>query len=256
LPFTVLPAPYPGIITGNTNICVGAVTTLSDNVSGGTWTSFASTIATVSATGLVTGLTSGADVISYTVSNSCGSNSATIAINIDPLPDIAAITGATVVSIGGTTDLYDAISGGSWSSSNTSVATVNGAGIVSGISTGSAMITYTMINGFGCTDDTSILITVVASTGINNINVNNGYKLSPNPATNEITITWQNQTAQTAEVVITDMVGREVLRKTINLTRSTGNSLLSLSAIQDGTYIVTITSPDGCYTGKLVIIQQ
>ena len=253
---TVLPAPYPGIITGINNICVGAVTTLSDLISGGTWSSAATSVATISAAGIVTGISSGADVISYTVANACGSSSATTNINIDPLPDIAAITGTIVVNLGGTANLYDAVSGGSWSSSNTSVATVNGSGIVTGISLGTAIITYTMINGFGCSIDTTILITVEPTTDINKLNGNNGYKLYPNPATNDITITWQNQTAQSAEIVITDMVGKEVFRNTMNIVQSSGSSQVNLAGIPDGAYIVTIMSASSFYTGKLVILKQ
>jgi hypothetical protein len=56
---------------------------------------------------------------------------------------IGPITGITHVCSGSTTALSDATSGGTWGSSNTAIATVNATGVVSGVSFGTSVITYT-----------------------------------------------------------------------------------------------------------------
>ncbi|NDC41647.1 MAG: hypothetical protein EBZ77_08870, partial [Chitinophagia bacterium] len=59
----------------------------------------------------------------------------------------AAISGATFVCTGRTTTLSTTTTGGSWSSSNTSLATVSTGGVVTGLSSGSVNISYTMPSG-------------------------------------------------------------------------------------------------------------
>ena len=74
---TVIQAPSPGTISGATNVCTGLTITLSDPVAGGTWSSSNSAVASVSAVGIVAGVSAGTATISYTFTNTCGSRSAT-----------------------------------------------------------------------------------------------------------------------------------------------------------------------------------
>jgi uncharacterized protein YjdB len=130
----------PGPITGVLTVCVGATTTLADATLGGTWTSGAITIATVgSATGIVTGVAPGTATISY--STGLGSPAtAVVTVNAAPTP----VTGTPTVCVGATTTLASTPAGGSWSTSTPSVATVVAtSGVVSGVSVGTATITYT-----------------------------------------------------------------------------------------------------------------
>lgn len=60
----------------------------------------------------------------------------------------AAIGGTATVCSGATTALSDATTGGIWSSDNSGVATVNGSGVVTGVSAGSVVISYS--TGAGC----------------------------------------------------------------------------------------------------------
>jgi hypothetical protein len=82
-----------GAITGASTVCVGASVPLVDTASGGVWSSSGSN-ATVSA-GLVTGITSGTSVISYTVTNACGTRFATQEVTVLEAP-------APVLSVSGT----------------------------------------------------------------------------------------------------------------------------------------------------------
>ena len=146
---TVNLTPSAGSITGVASICAGATATMTDAASGGVWSSSATSIATVTAGGGVTGVAAGSVVISYSVTNTCGTAVASHPITINPLPAAGIITGPTTVCIGAAITLADAASGGTWSSSNTSLATVSAAGIVSGVASGTLGISYTVANSCG-----------------------------------------------------------------------------------------------------------
>ncbi len=143
--FTVYPRPLAGTITGPVGVCEGGATiTLSDTTAAfaGTWTSGTSSVATIdSTTGLVTGIVPGTTVITYTVSNSCGSTAATYTINVYPLPHAGVITGVAVVCHGATTILDDTATGGVWSMTN-GRATISATGSVFGISRGLDTVVY------------------------------------------------------------------------------------------------------------------
>jgi len=78
----------------------------------------------------------------------------------------AAISGATFVSEGYTTQLSDATAGGTWSSSDESIATVSASGIVTGVSVGSVTISYS--NGDG---------TATLDMEVNPVRITNGFNL-------------------------------------------------------------------------------
>ena len=163
---TVNSLPSAGTITGATTVCAGSVTTLSDATAtgAGTWSSSSTGTATVDASGVVSGIMPGTSVISYTVTNSCGSASASLTITVNPLPSAGSITGTTTLCTGTTATLSDgtASSAGIWSSSNAAVVTVTSSGVISGIMPGTATIFYTVSNSCG-TDIASVVITVSTS---------------------------------------------------------------------------------------------
>jgi len=137
---TITINPLPDPITGIDSVCDnGATTPLSDMTTGGSWSSSPLSVATVSpGTGIVTGILAGGATITYTSLLNC---IATFPMTVDPSP--AAITGAYNECVGLTTDLSDAVPGGVWSSSNNALATVNTTGVVTGIVTGTVLISYT-----------------------------------------------------------------------------------------------------------------
>ncbi|MBX2907812.1 MAG: Ig-like domain-containing protein [Taibaiella sp.] len=130
-------------VTGTTNVCKGLTTTLSSATMGGMWASGNSAVATVDmSTGEVTGVNAGAAVITYSVNTGC---MAIANVVVNALP--ANITGAMSVCEGSTATLMNATSGGSWSSSDDALATVSSSGVVTGVASGSVMITYTLPTG-------------------------------------------------------------------------------------------------------------
>jgi uncharacterized protein YjdB len=131
-----------GIISGPSNVCVGSLITLTETVSGGAWSS-SNTHATITTSGVVTGITPGTDTISYTISSSCGISATTKIITINAASTAGVISGPTSVCAGAVITLTNSISGGTWSSSNTN-ASVNTAGVVTGIIGGTDIISYTV----------------------------------------------------------------------------------------------------------------
>jgi uncharacterized protein YjdB len=137
--------PLPAAIAGVSAICQGLNTTLSSASPGGTWASSSTFIASVGVTsGLVNGSNAGVVTIAYTLSTGC---SVSRLFTVHALP--AAIAGSASVCLGTTGALTNATAGGTWTSSNVSVASIDTGGIVSGISLGTSVITYTL--GVGCT---------------------------------------------------------------------------------------------------------
>jgi Zn-dependent metalloprotease/uncharacterized protein YjdB len=131
--------PLPSAITGVLTVCAGATTSLFDASPTGTWTSGSPAVATVvPATGVVTGVIAGTSDITYTLPTGC-LTSATVTVNA---PSAGAIAGSASVCIGQTTGLTDGVPGGTWSSSNPALATINSFGTVTGVATGVVIISY------------------------------------------------------------------------------------------------------------------
>ena len=158
---SVLAVPGLAAITGSSGVCVGATIMLSDADAGGTWASGNTAIATINpSTGMITGVAAGTTTISYSVTNICGSGTATRTQTVNPQPAIAAIAGPTAICTGASVTLTDAIAGGVWSSSNTAVAAAGSTGVVSGITAGTSVIIYTVTNIFGCSNAALVTATV------------------------------------------------------------------------------------------------
>jgi uncharacterized protein YjdB len=141
----------PAAITGDGDLCVGESAQLGNTSIGGGWSSSNSSIATINANGMVTGVGPGTAVISYTVTNAAGCTAAaTLTVNVAASVIVGAITGDTLLCNGSTTTLSSTTSGGVWSSSNPSVATVNNSGVVQALSAGSTQIIYTVNGSSAC----------------------------------------------------------------------------------------------------------
>jgi uncharacterized protein YjdB len=156
---TVTAPPTAGTLSGNQSICVTGTTAFASTISGGTWSSSATGVATVDATtGLVTGIAAGTATITYTVTGTggCSNATATRTVTVTAPPTAGTLSGNQSICVTGTTAFASTVSGGSWSSSATGVATVNATtGLVTGITAGTATITYTVTGTGGCSDATA-----------------------------------------------------------------------------------------------------
>jgi hypothetical protein len=92
----------------------------------------------------------------------CESNRGVITININPLPTLTAITGTLSATVSNTSVLSNSTTGGSWTSSDNTVANINPNGVVSALKAGTTTITYTYTNSNNCSINVTALFTVNA----------------------------------------------------------------------------------------------
>jgi subtilisin family serine protease/uncharacterized protein YjdB len=211
----------PAAITGTTNICATNATTLAATPAGGTWSSSNAVSATVgSTTGLVMGITTGTTTISYVLPTGCAS-SATVSVNAAP----AANTGYALLCIGqpvSVTLLGNAVAGGTWTSSNAARVVTSTAGLMKGMSLGTAVVTYRHPSGCYSTTEVTVNAAVANITGTTNVCVSSTVLLANTTSAG----TWSSSNAGVA---------------TIN---SATGSLVGIAA---GTANVTYQVSLGCY---------
>jgi hypothetical protein len=91
-------------------------------------------------------------------------------------------------------------------------------------------------------------MTVNDCTGIDE-NMQQQVRIFPNPAKNVISIEFETATDNTVNVSIFNAQGRIVMEETI----TQGNSVLNVSNLQKGIYIVRLSAPSLNETVKLVL---
>ena len=210
--------PVVNAITGSGSVCAGSTITLANTTNGGVWSSPDNSIATVDASGNVTGVSAGTVNIKYAVTNSCGTTNVFKSITVNALPPLNPIVGFNTVCKNASIHLTNSQSGGVWSSGTPANGTIDGLGNVTGINAGTTtLITYTYTDANTCTNSVNKTITinalpVVTVTGVmNTTNVvmtgggANTYSWSSGEATQSIT--KPVSTTATYNVVGTDVNG-------------------------------------------------
>ena len=242
---------FGSTITGSTSVCTGNTATLSDLVMGGTgtWTSSNPAIATVGTSGLVTGMTTGTTTIDYSVANACSSDIGARTMTVLTVPTAGSITSTdTAVCIGSIIHLADATSGGTWGNT-TGNATVS-AGAVTGMTAGTDTIKYTVTNSCG-TAVAAYKVTIVDCTPPASVSTTGAVHMYINPNPNNGTFNLYIPAASTAQanVLITDVAGREVLHTAI----STNSSAQLQLPVAPGIYLLQATAGNDRYTAKIVV---
>ena len=222
------PAPVSPTITGNLNLCAGFTTqlTASGTPNGTTpWSSATISVATINSTGMVTGVSAGTSVITYRDINSC-STTTTITVTGSPT-----ITGTLSVCIGSDTQLTGSgtpAASSPWVSSNTSFASVDNSGLVTGISAGTSVITYT--NSTGCSRNVTITV--------------NALPAAPIPATP----TQPTCILTTGSVVLSGLPSGNWTINPGNITGNTANRTIN-GLNPNTTYNFTVANSLGCISG-------
>lgn len=250
-----------------------------------TWSSSNESIATVSEDGVVTGIVPGSVTITATADGVSGTFSVTV--NAIPVQSIS-IQGDGSVTIGGTSQLTCVFTptnatnkNVSWESSDDSIATVSGSGVVTGVKVGSATITATSEDG-SKTATLSVTVNAVAVTGISitdapqTLKVGDVYTLgcvvSPDDATTQ-TVSWtsSNQSVLSVSsqgVVTAHSVSEGPVTITVSITDEYGEKKtftasvnISVVPVEVPSHIITIVcgdggvvTPSGDLQGKLTIV--
>jgi hypothetical protein len=214
-----------------TNNC--GSTTLTSNVSG-SWSNGSNGTS-------ITVTTGGSYSVTATNASGCSASAASV-VTVNTNPAVSSITGNTSVVAGTTTQLSSATSGGVWSS-NSANATVNASGLVSGVTAGSATITYTVTNGAGCSTAVTAGVTVtpaaptctapVFTSSVSNITINAASAQCAAAATYTASVTGTTPT----------------LTYTFSgATSGNGNGTGSGATFNVGTTTVTIRAANNCGT--------
>ena len=215
--------PLPSPIIGLTGLCVGATTVLSE-AAGGTWSSSNPGVATIDGAGTVSAITAGTTTITYTLGTGC---IRTVLFTVHPLP--SAITGASAVCAGSTITMSDVTFGGTWSSDNTTVATVSGGVTVTGVNEGSANIIYTL--GTGCTATKTIIVNPLP------------------PAIGGVAYVCQG-----LNTTLTDAATGGTWISAHPAAATIGSSSGAVVGVAAGTAVITYTAPTGCRITTIVTV--
>ena len=255
---SVNPLPVAGTISGPTTLCAGSNITLTPSVTGGSWTSSNTAIATVAGAGAVTGVAAGIVTITYSVTNSCGTANATYIDTVIALPTVdTTIVGADSVCEGDTIHLFNPTLGGDWSSSNTAIATVGSTGIVTGVASGIDTIRYSVTTP--CGTATARLVIKVKSHAECYVSVTPtpaalaNIAIYPNPSNGIFTIEIP-ATQQGATISVFDITGKAIAQ-TVTDNRQPHNVTLNLSAYAAGSYIVRINAGNLSYRQMIEIMK-
>ncbi|MEQ8241097.1 MAG: Ig-like domain-containing protein [Cyclobacteriaceae bacterium] len=205
-----------------------------------TWSVDNTTVATINEAGLLTSLEKGVVIVTATAKDGTGI-AGSFAVNV--LQPVTAITvsGAnniTTVTIGETLELSatiepldattDAVE---WSVDNTSIATIDASGVITGVAEGSVTVTATATDGSGITG--TISVNVVSALGTDGLVDFNVY---PNPTTDVINIT--GVTKGTVEVI--GLSGQVLSTRQLS-----DKSVLNVSNLKTGVYMLRITTSEG-----------
>lgn len=238
----VNPLPVAGSLSGDTVICPGASAALTTTESGGIWSATGSA-ASVSA-GVVSGISPGTAVISYAITNVCGTATATHSMLIHALPDAGAITGAATVCIGDTIVLSAGMAGGSWAGSNSNVWLNNGT--IAGITAGSVIISYTVTNICGSSTATASIAVEPCPVTVTDVNTTVGPRINPNPAKGGVVIYADPGMYQRYE--LTDNTGRKLQYGTI----TNAATPLDISLLAPGMYYIKTEGAAGVFVQKII----
>jgi len=207
--FDISVNPVPNVLyDGPSALCIGSTTNMLPN-SGGTWTSSADSVATISNDGSVVAHSMGNATFTFTNDLSGCSASASLSLTVYEKPT-ATISGDDEICIGGVTSLSPS-SGGSWTSTDENIATISSTGVVNAISAGEVQFIYEEF-GTGCISDPSAPVTVVAQpiatiVGDNTICIGDSTELTPNTGGAWISSNESVATISDEGIVVAQMQG-------------------------------------------------
>jgi len=216
------------------------------------WNSVNGAVATVSSTGLVTGVKTGLSIITVIAGNKKVSIPIVVGIpptgiNVNPTSDTIKILEKTQFSatlIPGNNTNNKVV----WSSSKTTVATVDTTGLVTGKSKGSAVITASSFDG-SVKATSNITVTKDTLTDVNYIQQANDILIYPNPLNRKQLSIDLGELKGTVVIRISDINGKTVMQ---NTEADKQRFQLDIN-LGPGTYFVQFTNVNKTFLKKLVV---
>jgi hypothetical protein len=93
----------------------------------------------------------------------------------------------------------------------------------------------------------------IAANGVSLLPATNDITIYPNPASGNVFVQWSNQVTGSADVVITDVLGRDVYHSHINMMSASGEAQLNVYNLNAGIYSVAIKTANSMRIEKLFI---
>ncbi len=149
---TILPLPYAGVISGESNVCVTRPVTLSSSVSRGTWGIDGAGVflASIDTLGRVRASMAGNITVLYMVSNSCGIDTASFNMHLFQTPIAGLVGSVSDICVDASATLFSTDTGGKWYSSDTSIVHVDSlSGLINARRIGTVFIRYSVTNYCG-----------------------------------------------------------------------------------------------------------
>ncbi|MCD6010497.1 MAG: hypothetical protein K0Q79_359 [Flavipsychrobacter sp.] len=204
--------PYAGTITGGHGLCIGDSLALNASEPGGTWSESGNAISIYGSV-TVKGIAAGTDMVSYSISNNCGTSVVTQSITINPLPE-----GLAISRNGYTLSVPSGYAAYQW--------TLNGANIPGAtnntyVFTGAGSYGVTVTNGFGCLFTYSDY--KISDCTIEDIQV------FPNPTVGKVTIQWCKKVSARINAIDGKLITEVMNTNEVNL-----------AELPNGVYSITI----------------
>jgi uncharacterized protein YjdB len=223
------------------------------------WSTSDANIATVDATGLVTGVSAGTATITATAND--GSDvKGTIDITVRTLVTEIQLTAlVTSIDVNATTQVSETVlpweatdKTVTWSTSDANIATVNTSGLVTGVAAGTATITATANDGSGVSGTIDITI---EPTAIHSESANVPVKVYPNPFASSVNFNITLIRDENVSITIADVSGKIISVSTHQL--KLGENIISITsdAMHPGLYFYTIKGQEILNTGRLLKIE-
>ncbi|MBK9254094.1 MAG: Ig-like domain-containing protein [Saprospiraceae bacterium] len=170
-------------IAGVNEICIGNTTNIYPT-SGGTWSSSNDAVATITNSGVVTGVAQGTATFTFTPSNWTCVSLPSPPITVLPPPTVQFV-GPNTICVGDTSQVAPGM-GGTWQSSNPGIATINNRGKIQGLTPGTAQLVFTETST-GCSSNPLTLTvrpSIFVSVSKDIVEINKSVTLSPNTGGN------------------------------------------------------------------------
>jgi PKD repeat protein len=235
---TVNALPTVSATASSSSVCAGSGVTLTGN-GASTYTWMPGSLTGTSVTDVPASATT--YTVTGTDANGC-SNTSTVSVGVNTLPTVAVtLPMDTFCNIDGPT----ALSGGTPAGGTYSGPGVSGNSFdPSSVGAGTYNITYTYVDGNGCSDSASQAVVVDVCSGLNNNNGTVNVSVIPNPNNGEFVLTFNVSSADDYVLEIHNAIGQVVYIEMLNNFSGQYRNDISLAEFGRGVYTVRLRGSD------------